>query len=54
VLSSVFKRPSCARAYATGTGGSFAAKADGALAAAGRHPPDYDPIGRGAPPLSWS
>jgi len=44
VLSSVFKGPSCARAYATGTGG-YAAKACGTIAAAGRHPPDYNPFG---------
>jgi len=45
VLSSVFKGPSCARAYAAGTSG-YAAKACGTIAAAGRHPPDYDPFGR--------
>jgi len=45
VTSSVFKGPSCARAYATGTGG-YAAIACGTIATAGRHPPDYDPFGR--------
>jgi hypothetical protein len=45
VLNSVFKGPSCARAYATGTGG-YAAKACGTIATAGRHTPDYDPFDR--------
>src|SRR5947209_3199071 len=47
VLSSVFKEPSCARAYATGTGG-YAAKARGTITAAGRHTSDYDPFGTSA------